>query len=328
MSGNKLPSMIPVDHDPFAEASEGVVRFAMTEAQREIWASVQMGAEASSAYNVCHIFRLRGMFSIEAMKTALQKVFERHQALRLVCDPDGETQHVTTSATIPVVTEDLSMMTSVARERETTRWLQREGDIPFDLEKGPLCRAVILREDRESHLIVFTAHHIVCDGWSVGILTQDLSELYAAAQMGKAASLPPAHSFQSYVAAQNRPAQLQQAAEAERYWKAQFAEPVAPLELPLDALRQPVKSYAAERQRRRIPDALYRDVCRIASQNNCSPYVVLFATLQVLIQRLSGQGDFVLGAVLASQAAEENASSMVGHATNVLPVRANVNSEA
>jgi amino acid adenylation domain-containing protein len=93
-------------------------------------------------------------------------------------------------------------------------------------------------------------------------------------------------------------------------------------------LRQPVKSYAAERQRRQIPDALYREVSRVASQNNCSPYVVLFASLQVLIHRLSGQGDFVFGAVVASQAAGENASTMVGHATNVLPVRANVDSEA
>jgi amino acid adenylation domain-containing protein len=328
MSGRDVNSYIPVDFDPFSDGPADPVHFPMTEGQREIWASVQMGAEASSAYNVCNIFRLRGTFSIDAMKAALQKVFERHQALRLVCDPDGETQHVSASATIPVVTEDLSMLTAEERERETTRWLRHETGIPFDLETGPLCRAVILREDRQTHLIVFTAHHIVCDGWSAAILLQDLPQLYEAERAGKQAALPPAHSFQSYVEAQNEPAHLQQALAAEQYWKAQFAAPIEPLELPLDFLRKPVKLYSAERQRRQIPDALYREVSRLASENNCSPYVVLFATLQVLIHRLSGQGDFVFGAVVASQAAEENAASMVGHATNVLPVRANVNPEA
>ena len=328
MSTSDVNSYIPVDFDPFGDAASLPVSFPMTEAQREVWASVQMGAEASNAYNVCHAFRVRGAFSTDAMKAALQQLVERHQALRLVCEPDGETQHEVSSAKIPTTTVDLSAMPAAERARATAQYIDRETDVPFDLEKGPLCRAVILREDRETHLIVFTAHHIVCDGWSGGILIQDLGELYEGESVGMPVCLAPAHSFQAYVEAQNEPGQITKRQAAEQYWKTQFAEPVAPLELPLDALRQPVKSYAAERQRRRIPDALYRDVCRIASQNNCSPYVVLFATLQVLIQRLSGQGDFVLGAVLASQAAEENASSMVGHATNVLPVRANVNSEA
>ena len=328
MSADNVKAYIPVDFDPFGEAEAEPVRFPMTEGQREIWASVQMGAEASNAYNVCHAFRVRGIFSMDAMKTALQQLVDRHQALRLVCDLDGETQHELTSARIPVRTVDLSAMPTAERERETAHHVDEETGIPFDLEKGPLCRAVILREDRQAHLIVFTAHHIVCDGWSVAILMQDLTRLYEAELSGKQTVLPPTYSFQAYVEEQNQPAQLQQAAAAERYWKEQFAAPIEPLELPVDFLRKPVKSYAAERQRRQIPDALYRDVSRLASQNNCSPYVLLFATLQVLLHRLTGQDDFVLGTVVASQAAEENASSMVGHATNVLPVRANVNSEA
>src|SRR4051794_4856761 len=100
MNANDANSCIPVDFDPFGDAAANAV-FPMTEAQREIWASVQMGAEASNAYNVCHAFRVRGAFSMEAMKAALQQLVDRHQALRLVCDLDGETQHELTSATIP-----------------------------------------------------------------------------------------------------------------------------------------------------------------------------------------------------------------------------------
>ena len=328
MSASDVNAYIPVDFDPFGDAATDAVHFPMTEAQREIWASAQMGAEASNAYNVCHAFRVRGAFSMDAMKAALQQLVDRHQALRLVCDSDGETQHELTSATIPVITVDLSAMTGAERERETADYVDRETNVPFDLEKGPLCRAVILREDRQTHFILFTAHHIVCDGWSGGILIQDLGELYEAESVGMQASLPRAHSFQSYVEAQSKPEQIQQAVAAEQYWKAQFATPIEPLELPLDFLRKPVKSYTAERQRRQIPEALYRDVSRVAAQNGCTVYAMLFATMQVLIHRLTGQGDFVLGTVVASQAASENGAAMVGHGTNVLPVRASVNPEA
>jgi amino acid adenylation domain-containing protein len=323
-----VKAYIPVDFDPFGEVGPEPVRFPMTEAQREIWASVQMGAEASNAYNVCHAFRVRGVFSMDAMKAALQQLVDRHQALRLVCDPDGETQHELSSARIPVTTVDLSAMPTEERERGTARYVDQETNVPFDLEKGPLCRAIIMREDRQTYLIVFTAHHIVCDGWSGGILVLDLGDLYEAESVGMRASLPPAHSFQSYVEEQNKPPQLKQAGEAEQYWKAQFAVPVEPLELPLDFLRTPVKSYAAKRQRRQIPDALYREVSRVAAQNGCTVYAMLFATMQVLIHRLTGQDDFVLGTVVAAQAASGNSTAMVGHGTNVLPVRASVNPDA
>jgi amino acid adenylation domain-containing protein len=328
MSGRDVNLYIPVDFDPFGDAATSPVQFPMTEAQREIWASVQMGAEASNAYNVCHAFRVRGAFSIEAMKTALQQLVDRHQALRLVCDPDGETQHELTCARIPVTIVDLSAMTAAERERETAHYVDRETDVPFDLEAGLLCRAVILREDRQTHFIIFTAHHIVCDGWSGGILILDLGELYEAESVGMQASLPPAHSFQSYVEAQNKPVQIEQALAAEQYWKAQFAAPIEPLELPLDFLRSPVKSFAAERQRRQIPEALYRDISRVAGQNGCTVYAMLFAAMQVLIYRLTGQDDFVLGTVVAAQASVGNSATMVGHGTNVLPVRASVNPEA
>ena len=323
-----VKSYIPVDFDPFDDAGAAPVHFPMTEAQREVWASVQMGAEASNAYNVCHAFRIRGAFSVDAMKTALQQLVDRHQALRLVCDPDGETQHELASAKIPVVTVDFSGMTAADRERETAHYIDQETNVSFDLETGPLCRAVILREDHQKHLIIFTAHHIVCDGWSGGILVLDLGDLYEAESMGMRAALPPAHSFQAYVGAQNTAREIQKVQTAEEYWKAQFASPIEPLELPLDFLRKPVKSYAAERQRRQIPDTLYREVSRVAGRNGCTVYTMLFAAMQVLIYRLTGQDDFVLGTVVAAQASDGNSATMVGHGTNVLPVRASMNPDA
>ncbi len=328
MSTEDLKSYIPVDFDPFSEAAAKPVSFPMTESQREVWASVQMGAEASNAYNVCHLFRVRGAFSVEAMKVALQQLVDRHQALRLVCDPDGETQHELVSAAIPITVVDLSVVPVEQRELETSVYIDRETDVPFDLEKGPLCRAVIIREDRQTHLIVFTAHHIVCDGWSGGILIQDLGELYEAESVGMRPSLPPAYSFQKYVEEQSKPEQVKQTQAAEQYWSAQFAAPIDPLELPLDTLRTPVKSYAAERQRRQISDALYRDISRVAGRNGCTVYAMMFAAMEVLIHRLTGQDNFVLGSVVAAQATVGNSATMVGHGTNVLPVRVQLDSEA
>jgi amino acid adenylation domain-containing protein len=253
---------------------------------------------------------------------------DRHQALRLVCEPDGETQHVLASAVIPMTTADLSSMTAGQRELETARYIGLETDVPFDLEKGPLCRAVMIREEKQSHLIVFTAHHIVCDGWSGGILIQELGELYEAESVGMQASLPAAYPFQAFVEEQSEPAAVQQAADAEQYWKAQFTPPVDPLELPLDFPRKPVQSHDAERQSREIPPGLYRDVSRVAAQNGCTAYTMLFAAMQVLIHRLAAQDDFVLGAIVATQAAAKNGATLVGHGTNLLPVRVTVNPDA
>jgi amino acid adenylation domain-containing protein len=324
MSAEKLGSLVQVDFDPFADATNSAVRFPLTEAQREVWASSQMSAEASCAYNVCHAFRVRGAFSIDAMKAALQQLMDRHQALRLVCDADGETQHSLESAAIPLITTDLSELSADERERAIAGYTDRETNIPFDLERGPLCRGVILREHRNLHLILFTAHHIVCDGWSGGILVQELGELYEAESVGMRASLSPATPFQAYVEAQQELSNRRRASEAEQYWKNEFALPLAPLEFPIDAPRDAVKSYAAERQRRQVPNDLYRDLSRIASQNSCTPYTILFAAMQVLIYRLTGQENFVLGAVVASQAASENGPALVGHGTHILPVRATV----
>jgi hypothetical protein len=127
---------------------------------------------------------------------------------------------------------------------------------------------------------------------------------------------------------QNEPAQVQQVAKAEQYWKAQFATPVEPLEFPLDYLRKPVKTYAAERQRREIPAKLFHEISRAAARNGCTVYAMLFSAMQVLIHRLTGQDDFVIGVVVAAQAANADAATMVGHGTNVLPVRVSVAPEA
>src|SRR4051812_11224243 len=130
MSSDDLNSYIPVDYDPFADTGAKSVAFPMTESQREVWASAQMAAEASNAYNVCHAFRVRGAFSIEAMKVALQQLVDRHQAMRLVCDPDGETQHELTPAAIPISVVDLSSMTPSEREQKTSHYVDQETNVP------------------------------------------------------------------------------------------------------------------------------------------------------------------------------------------------------
>ena len=141
MSVENPKPLLPIDFDPVADASDNLVRFAMTEAQREIWVSAQMGADASAAYNVCHAFRVRGAFSIDGMKAALQQLVDRHQALRLVCDPDGETQHVLASVTVPLTVHDVSSLTGERRERQAAKYIERETDLPFDLRRAP-CAAL------------------------------------------------------------------------------------------------------------------------------------------------------------------------------------------
>ena len=176
-------TLTPVDFDPFAEESEPV-RFPLTEGQREIWASVQMGHEASSAYNQCFPLRIRGRLVTDAMRTAIQLLVARHEALRIVCDFEGETQMALRVVKLDIPLIDLSGQGVIERAAMVAARLHNETQEPFDLAQGPLIRAQIIKETQDCHLIVLTVHHIVCDGWSTAILLKDLAALYEAECFG------------------------------------------------------------------------------------------------------------------------------------------------
>src|SRR5207247_3525908 len=153
------------------------------------WAAAQMGPEASAAYNQSFAMRLRGAFSIESRRAALDQLTARHEALRVTYGKTGGHQVVAASSAIPMTVTDASDWPSPVRERAVAAVLDRECREPFDLAAGPLARVHIVRESEHEHVFVFTAHHLVCDGWSSGILLRDLAACYDADRYGVPARL-------------------------------------------------------------------------------------------------------------------------------------------
>ncbi len=308
-----------VEYDPFAGPAISLV-VASTEAQREVWAAAQMGRAASLAYNEAIIIRLRGALDVIALRAALGDLVARHEALRSTFSSDGLTLMIGEATELDMPVLDLT------RSSETDREVQRQSVLrgvvteEFDLEHGPLVRARLLQLSPELHELVLSAHHIICDGWSFGVIGSDLAALYNARHSGTSANLAPAESFSDYARETAEAAHGAERAEDEKYWLDQYKGSVPVLDLPNDRPRPALKTFDAGREDRTLSLELARAVRAAGMKTNSSMFATLLAGFSTLVHRLSGQDDLVLGVPSAGQSASGR-TGLVGHCVNMLPIR-------
>ncbi|WP_375687046.1 amino acid adenylation domain-containing protein [Pseudooceanicola sp. LIPI14-2-Ac024] len=288
----------------------------LTDSQREIWLSHQMGGAASAAFNECGSLTLDGRLDAGALQRAWDDLIARHDALRLRFAQDGRTFEVTDPAPQPFAHLDLAGAPDA--EAALDALIAAEGETPFDITAEPPLRATLVRLADERHVLVMTLHHIVADGWSFGVLIDDLAALYAASVGGRMAELAPAPSF----AAHARTAAARVADPATRdHWRAVLADAPALPDLPLDRPRPERKSHAGGSVFHLVPADALKAARKMGGQNGCTLFAVTFAAMQVLVSRLSGTRDVVLGVPTAEQQNLPN-PDLVGHCVNFLPVRA------
>jgi len=307
-----------VDYDPFAGTT--LARVAPSTApQREVWLASKLEPEASLAYNESVSLRLHGDLNVAALQTALGQLLERHETLRATFANDGSELCIAAALDLPCPLRELAWMGPDEQQAEIDATLTRVVSEPFDLDKGPLVRAELLRLSPQEHLLVFTAHHIVCDGWSFGVIVRDLAALYAQ-QTGQGEDLPPADLFADYALAEAARAQSDEGRGDEAYWLARFANATPSLDLPTDHPRPRQRSFHSRREDCLLDASLVADVKRMGAQRGASLYATLLAAFGLLLQRLSGQDDVVIGIPSAGQAAGGH-QDLVGHCVNVLPLR-------
>ena len=152
--------------------------FPLTEAQMEIWLATQLGNDASRAFNENILLQFKGTLDLDAMRLAVQRTVNRHEALRTTFSQDGSYQRVDPAWTIDIPLIDLSQLEHGNRNARLEDLITRELQQPFDLINGPLVRVWILRLALEEHFLLITAHHLVCDGWSIHVLLNDLNTFY------------------------------------------------------------------------------------------------------------------------------------------------------
>ncbi|HVR64167.1 MAG TPA: condensation domain-containing protein, partial [Polyangia bacterium] len=258
---------VAVDYDPFAAGGEIQRTVASTESQRELWLADMQGRGSSLAFNESVELRLAGALDVGAMRAALAALVERHEALRSTFSADGLTLNVNAPpASLPVPLDDLAALDERAQQTQLGQIRQRQVDEPFDLVAGPLFRAELVRTGAERHTIFMTAHHIVCDGWSFGVLVKDLAAAYARAR-GVAADWPAPERYSDYAQAERQRESAPETAEHERFWVERFAASLPPpLELPGDHARPAVRGTASDRIDHELPASLVKAVKQLGAR--------------------------------------------------------------
>jgi amino acid adenylation domain-containing protein len=301
---------------PVAAGPGEVDQFPLTEAQKEIWLAAQMGGEAALGYNESLKLEFHGSFDAELFRAAIQQIVRRHQILLASFSSDGQWQRVDPAVKLEVPLLDFSTKQKPAQELE--RLIEKEVSSAFDLTQGPLLRVRIIRLANERHVVVWTAHHIVCDGWSGGLIVSESAKIYSALKQGAAPDLEAPESFRQY--AITNQGDSEEARDASRYWSQQFAEIPTPLELPADRIRPAVRTAQASTLKRDLPEPLHLALKKTAGQQRTTLVVLLMAGLKTFLYRLTGQTDLVIGLGVAGQAITGQ-SCLVGHCVNLLPVR-------
>lgn len=317
------PKLIAVDFDPFA-GGELFACVPATESQKEIWISVQMGDEANCAYNESMCLRLQGNLDVESLRFSIQELVQRHESLRTTFSPDGSTLCIAAAIEIDIPLIDLSILGD--RESKLADLRRQEVSQPFNLVRGPLFRNKIIKLQEQEYIVILTGHHIICDGWSWGILLPDLGAIYSARQQGLAANLPQPESFTEYAILQSEQATSPEVIDAEKYWLEQFSGTIPVLDLPTDRARPPLRTYQGAREDWELNPALVANLKRQGKKAGCSFFTILFAGFEAFMYRLCGQEDLVVGMPAAGQLVGGK-DKLAGHCVSLLPLRTRIDGE-
>ncbi|SDC66757.1 amino acid adenylation domain-containing protein [Variovorax sp. CF079] len=314
------------DFDPFASGLiERVV--STTEAQREVWLGDRLSPEASLAYNETLRLRLKGTLDTRALASALDRLVGRHESLRATISPDGTQLLIGEAAPVHMAEHDLGALDAAAQKRR----LEEDGVAavlePFQLEQGPLFRAALYRLSPIDHVLVMSAHHAVCDGWSWGVISQDLGSLYAE-QIGAGPALEPAAQYSDYAAWEAQEANSPEMDAHVGYWLSRFAGGSLPvLELPLDRPRPAVRTFNAYRIDHVLSQDLIDGLRKVGAVSGTSLFATMFGAFAATLHRLTAQDDLVIGIAAAGQMPSDM-PSLVGHCVNLLPIRVAVDAQA
>jgi myxalamid-type nonribosomal peptide synthetase MxaA len=297
-------------------------------AQQRLWFIDQLEG-AGAAYNVAIVAQLSGALCREALEDALDAMVRRHEILRTVfTEVEGEPrQLVKTEGRCALQVFDLSEHGAVEREAQIATHKRLEALERFDLRNGPLIRVRLLRTGALHHVLLITMHHIVADGWSMGILIREFAALYRAQRNGQPDPLEPLSlQYADYVRWHRRWLQGPMLERQLAYWAERLKNTPTELELPLDRARPVVRSYRGDN----VPLVLDQDLCAqvnaLARRHGMTLFMVLYAAWAILLSRLSGQEDVVVGTPIANRRRPE-LETLIGFFVNTLVLRVRASSE-
>ncbi|HSF38618.1 MAG TPA: non-ribosomal peptide synthase/polyketide synthase, partial [Thermoanaerobaculia bacterium] len=291
-------------------------------AQQRLWFIDQL-EPGSPLYNMPGALRIEGPLDSRVLALCLGEIVRRHEALRTVFVAQGgaPVQVIQSAAPFPLPVVDLSGLPEKTREALALTLIAEEAGRPFDLARGPLLRGGLLRLAEGDHAVTLTLHHIVSDGWSMGILVRELTVLYAAFAKGRPSLLPElAVQYADFSVWQHSWLHGEVLEEETAFWRRQLAGLPPLLELPTDRPRPAVQSFRGTSRPVRLPDELTRQAQALSRHEGATLFMVLLAGFQALLARYSGQDDLAVGSPVAGRNRVE-IEGLIGFFVNTLVLR-------
>jgi acyl carrier protein len=280
----------------------------------------------TSTYNLSSSHLLRGPLDADLLERCLAEVVRRHGALRTrIAERDGAAAVQVVEPKVPfhLARIDLGAIPPAERPAEAARLGVQEGSTGFDLRRAPLLRAALIRLGREEHALLLSCHHIVSDGWSMGVLVGEVAALYRALGAGEPSPLPELPLQYADYALWQRERLAGPAVEAQLAgWRARLRG-WRPLELPLDRPRPAVRGRLGKSVFGLLPAERVEALRELGRGESASLFMLLLAAFELLLGRWSGQEDFLVGAPVAGRGRRET-EPLIGYFVNLLPLRADL----
>ena len=297
-------------------------------AQQRLWFLDQLEPN-NFIYNMPHVVRLDGKLDVDAMEAAFTEIVSRHEALRttFVVENGQPLQVINPPQALRLPVLDFRMLPEAQREAEVMHFAAEEVKRPFDLSSGPLLRTYLLRVGDEAHVLLFTLHHIVCDGWSINLLIQEVAALYQAFVAGQSSPLPELALQYADFAVWQRQSLSGEALERQlAYWKEQLAGAPPVLDLPTDRPRGAVQTHRGSYFSFPIPALLIERLEALSRRESATLFMTTLAAWQTLIYRYSGQTDISVGTSIANRNRAE-IEPLIGFFANMLVMRSRLSGE-
>jgi hypothetical protein len=302
-----------------AEHGEGLP---LSFAQQRLWVIDQLEPR-SSAYNIPLAEVINGPLNVSALERSFNEILRRHESLRTTfkISKGQPVQVINEPRPLRLEVSDLSHWPAPERDSEADRQTHQEAQQPFDLVNGPLLRVRLLRLDEEEHLLLLTMHHIISDAWSMEIFIKELAALYDAFSHDRQAPLPELPlQYADFALWQREWLEGHVLDQQLTYWKQQLGGALPVLSLPLDRPRPPVRTTQTSHESIVLPEKIRTALKQIGQQEGATTFMTFLACFKLLLARLSGQNDILVGTPTAGRSRAEF-ESLIGFFVNTLVLR-------
>ncbi|WP_311083194.1 non-ribosomal peptide synthetase [Paenibacillus polymyxa] len=332
--GGFLPDLHPHENDlnkaffpetTTANLKESTIK--LTPDQKQLWFASVSDSKDSQSLHETVLLHFRGPLHVKEFNEAVHRIVKRHEALRTFMGEDGETQIIAPAMTVSIPLHDISSHSVEEQKHDIRAWMDKDRETVFPISAGePLFRIQLLKTSNEKHIAAFTFHHLIADGWSIGVFFHELERLYSACVRGERCTLPDPVPFRDFAAWQQNQLEAGGAA-ALAFWSEVLAKPLPVLDLP--SLQRNISSPSSRGARHTIVvDApLVKQLKSVSIRLGNSLFVTLLSVFQLFLHRLTGQNQIMVGIPTAGQS-HMGVSSLIGNCVNLLPVICEVDSGA